>query len=299
MFGYVRPLKGEMKVKEYEQFKAVYCGLCHSLRRRCGLAARFVVNFDFTFMTMLLSESKQPCWSYHRCMASPFRKKCCCVKDPALDIAADYSVILAWWKLRDAMTDEGGFKRVGAACSGAMLYRAYRKAASHAPEFDRLTRENLKALSALEQENCPSLDKPADKFAAILQSAAGVSADDSRSRVLSQLFYHTGRIIYLLDAADDLAQDWEKGRYNPLISRFELTAGELPPEAENALRLTLQHSLNLQASAFALLPEGPWTPVLANIIYEGMPWVTELVLRGQWHEQKRLPKIQNTSTDTD
>ena len=31
MFGFVRPYKDELKVKDYELFRSVYCGLCHSL----------------------------------------------------------------------------------------------------------------------------------------------------------------------------------------------------------------------------------------------------------------------------
>ena len=50
MYGYVRPVKGELKIREYEYFRAAYCGLCEALKRRCGLLARFVVNYDLTFM---------------------------------------------------------------------------------------------------------------------------------------------------------------------------------------------------------------------------------------------------------
>jgi hypothetical protein len=32
MFGYVRPYRDELKVKDYELYRAVYCGLCHSLK---------------------------------------------------------------------------------------------------------------------------------------------------------------------------------------------------------------------------------------------------------------------------
>jgi hypothetical protein len=41
MFGFVRPYKDELKVKDYELFKSVYCGLCHSLKKRCGIAGLY------------------------------------------------------------------------------------------------------------------------------------------------------------------------------------------------------------------------------------------------------------------
>lgn len=290
MFGYVRPLKGELKVREYERFKAVYCGLCHSLRRRCGFAARFVVNFDFTFLAMLLSEAENPCWTYRRCIASPFKKKCCHCSDPALDVAADYSVILAYWKLKDAVADEGCLKSLGSRLSLLLLRTAYRKAARNSPGFDELTRTKLSELSGLEREHCESIDIPADKFANILKGAARGAGTEEHRRILSQIFYHTGRIVYILDAVDDLSKDFETGSYNPLIRRYSLTEGKLSPEAGSAVRLTLRHSENLLSSAFELLPTGPWSDIISNIIYEGIPWVTEKVFSGEWHGARRIDK---------
>ena len=37
MFGYVRPYKPELKVKEYEMFRAAYCGLCWALKEKYGI----------------------------------------------------------------------------------------------------------------------------------------------------------------------------------------------------------------------------------------------------------------------
>ena len=36
MFGYVRPYKPELKVREYEMFRAAYCGLCWALKEKYG-----------------------------------------------------------------------------------------------------------------------------------------------------------------------------------------------------------------------------------------------------------------------
>ena len=79
MFGYVRPLKGELKVKEHEQFKAAYCGLCNTLKKRYGFFSRFLLNYDFTFLAMLSQGGsfRGLAQALHdpRC----FVKKCSCV----------------------------------------------------------------------------------------------------------------------------------------------------------------------------------------------------------------------------
>ena len=56
MFGYIRPSKPHLSEQDEARFQSVYCGLCHELGRKYGFAARFVLNFDFTFLAILLSE---------------------------------------------------------------------------------------------------------------------------------------------------------------------------------------------------------------------------------------------------
>lgn len=48
MFGYVRPPQ-DLPEEEQKRFGRVYCGLCHTLGERYGTAARFILNYDFTF----------------------------------------------------------------------------------------------------------------------------------------------------------------------------------------------------------------------------------------------------------
>ena len=276
MYGYIRPLKGELKVREYENFRAVYCGLCHNLAQRYGFAARFVVNYDFTFLALLLHR-EVPCWQEKRCPANPLRKRGCLGACSALDTAADLSLILAVWKLRDTAADEGWKKALAARLSCACLHRAYRKAASRQGAFDVLVRTNLEEMRRLEGEKCPSLDRMADLFAAIVRQAAAGEPDGKRRRALEELFYHVGRIIYILDAVDDFGEDTARGRYNPLCYRYWLTDGPLPPDVRQSLRRTVEHSARLAGSAFQLLDGSFWTSILTNILYLGIPAAVEQV----------------------
>ena len=299
MYGYVRPLKGELKVREYEQYKAAYCGLCHQLKRRCGFAARFVVNYDFTFMAMLLSDSDSVSTIHRRCTASPFRKKCCLCAEPALDVAADYSVILAYWKLKDSIHDDSFLKKLYSRICLFLLLPAYRKAAGHAPAFNQCTRSNLENLQKIEAEKSASLDAAVNCFARILESVSGDTDCDNRKRILSQIFYHIGRIIYILDAVDDLPEDFETGAYNPLIYRFGLTDGTLTDDARKTVELTVHLSENALRSAFELLPVNSWTSILSNIIYDGLPWILRLVMDGSWREMRKIKKHKMNGADID
>ena len=290
MYGYVRPEKGEMKMREYEQFRGVYCALCHELRRRYGWMFRFAVNYDLTFLAMLLAGQEGPEICSRRCPYHPLRKTQCPASFPALGAAADYTVILAWHKLRDGEHDGGFFARTGCRALRAFMTRAYKKAAALRPDFARTAEENLLALNALEAKKCPGIDPPADKFARILQGAAEGADTPERARILRELLYHLGRIVYLLDAADDLPEDEKSGAYNPLRYRFAPENGKLTPEDEKALRLTLEHSHNSVCAAYELLSKNPYEGILTNIIYFGLPAVTQAVFSGTWKASQKQEK---------
>ena len=288
MFGYIRPYKPELKMKEFEQFKACYCALCHSLTENYGKFSSLFLSYDFVYLAMLLwQENENPEYTSERCLASPLCKKLCCKRNKALDIAAGCSVILTYWKLKDSAEDEKFFKASFSGICAALFKRVYRKAANRFPEFDRKVRENLSELSDLEKLGSTSIDKTADKFALIL-AAASDFCSDSKKRILYQLLYHTGRWIYISDAVNDLAEDMDAKRYNPVAARFSLGKPILEPDYTEWLKTTLIHSVNDISAAFALLAPGPWSGILMNIIYLGMPDTTDKVFTGELKDINRV-----------
>ena len=54
LFGYVTPLKAELKVKDFTKFRSYYCGLCFQLKNSAGNIPRIVLNYDMTFLAILL-----------------------------------------------------------------------------------------------------------------------------------------------------------------------------------------------------------------------------------------------------
>jgi hypothetical protein len=53
LFGYIRPLEAELRVRELECYKAVYCGVCRNLSGKFGPPARFALSYDATFAALL------------------------------------------------------------------------------------------------------------------------------------------------------------------------------------------------------------------------------------------------------
>ncbi len=95
MFGYIRPRTQELKVREDTLYRAAYCGLCRCLGKRYGFPARFLVNYDMTFLYLLLSgqEACAAC-APHFCPANPLKKKACVPITPAMEYCAEICDIL-------------------------------------------------------------------------------------------------------------------------------------------------------------------------------------------------------------
>lgn len=283
MLGYVRPCRDELKCRDFDLYQSAYCGLCRTLGKRYGFVARMSLNFDFTFLVMLLMGDGQP-WQreHHRCPACPTRKKCMVLSHAGMDWAASATVILTYWKLADDIADHSWLRGLPYRLLALLFRRPYRKAVRDDPDYDNMVRQALQELHQLEAAHSPSIDRTADTFARILQAAAPDGEQTERGRALRQLLYHVGRWIYLIDAENDLEEDRRTGSYNPLCYRFS-------PEEDHRpyLRTNLQHSLNLAISAFGLLEPSPFTQIIGNILYLGLPAVEEAVFSGQWPALKK------------
>ena len=55
MFGYVTIDKPELKIREFDEYRSFYCGLCRELRERYGIPGQISLSYDMTFVILLLS----------------------------------------------------------------------------------------------------------------------------------------------------------------------------------------------------------------------------------------------------
>lgn len=282
MFGFIRPVKPELRVKEADRFQQVYCGLCHAIRARYGRLYTMLLSYDMTFFALVIGSGRPdtppPCKK--RCDAHPFCRRACAEPDDALQMAADASVLLAYHKFRDDLDDEKGAKRMLAALLCKIGRHGYEKARARMPEADREVRQALDELHALEREKCASMDRAADASARMTAAVVPRTGDD-RERILRQMFYQIGRWIYLLDAAQDVAEDLKEDHYNPVVLRYGLRAPDIT-EIRQPLERTLERSLADVCMACDLLDPQRDEGLIRNIIFLGMPVVTRQVLDGTY-----------------
>ena len=142
MFGYVRPFKGEMLVKEYDAYKGVYCQLCRALGKYYGFPMRLTLSYDCTLYAMLALNQRDADVKAEkkRCCCNPM-KKCTYVcpanedvfAEEAFHKAAALSIIMTVHKLRDTAADEDGLKAFGARVLRLFTRRAMKKASNDYP----------------------------------------------------------------------------------------------------------------------------------------------------------------------
>ncbi|MDK2805471.1 DUF5685 family protein [Thermoanaerobacterium thermosaccharolyticum] len=225
MFGYIKPYKPEMKMKDYDVFKAYYCGLCKEIGRRYGETSRLTLNYELTYLAIFLSGLSDEIvdMKLEGCIINPFKKKPVIKENPYVKYAADMNAILVYYKFLDDKAD-------GKATASSFLEFLFRKQFKKSYKLYAEKAQNIKkyltTLQNLERDKCSSVDEAAEPFANILREVflyENLNIDDEAYKKVEEIAYHLGRYIYILDAYNDLKDDIKNGNYNPFIYQYNLT----------------------------------------------------------------------------
>lgn len=273
MFGYVKCAPEELRVREWNRYRAYYCGVCRGMGKFTALG-RCVLSYDLAFYALLMDYPAQCEIHIKRCGWN-MKKKPYAV-GAAVDYAAVMNVILSWGKLQDDIADRDGAKR-----ALAMLLRpASKKAANLGEAAYSICETKLSELQNLEQQGCDSVDIMADCFATMcaqLCAEATFLTDESVRRVLYQIGYSVARWVYIIDALDDLKNDEQKGSYNPILQ--EIKSGRLQEQQVNTvMQKSLYNTLLDALRATQLLPNSENKPIILNIVQYGLADVTKKIL---------------------
>lgn len=278
MFGYLQIDKAELKVREYEAYKSVYCGLCKQLGRDYSIFARFALSYDCTFYAITLMSLRRSCSGFKdgRCRFNPLRKcKYARCDDDCYSKAAALTVISVYYKLCDDISDSGFFKALAVRLIKPFFSHWRKKAAKRYPQLDIIVRDMLNSQIEVEQKDKPSLDESAHPTACMLAEIMKAEGEkESDARVLYECGYHLGRWVYLMDAADDYEKDKKRGNFNPFLS---VETDDL----HEYMGAVLSQSLARAYDAYNLLNLYDFKGILDNMMLFGFPLRQNSVLSGQ------------------
>jgi len=153
----------------------------------------------------------------------------------------------------------------------------------------------------MEKENCGSPDETAQVFGELLGDLFAFGLSGADGAVARSVGVGTGRFIYLCDAMDDLAEDIRRRRYNPLALLWGDMAldesGHPSAMVREAFGTAVLLDLEKTGLAVELLPAGPLTEIVKNIVYLGMPETANRIANGNTAVPKRRLSLSDSALE--
>ncbi|MDY5212187.1 DUF5685 family protein [Intestinibacter sp.] len=262
MFGYIRINKMDLTFRQFDYYKGYYCGLCKYLKENHGEISRFSLNYDITFLIVVLSTlyKIESTITEERCIVNPLKKKMRIVNE-ITEYAASMNILLTYYKLEDNLYDDNCIKdKLAYNIYKPKLKLAYEKY----PEKAEYIKHELQNLRQLEQENSKSIDRVSNTFGHLMGEIFVFKKDEYEEN-LRNIGFNLGKYVYILDAYEDLEEDYKKGRYNPFtdyINRKE--------ELKNKVDRLISMSLGIVAKNIEALNLEFNKAIIDNIIYSGV-----------------------------
>lgn len=219
MLGYLHPKLKCSNPKLKEQYKALYCGLCHSLKKNYGYRGIACLNYEVTFLLLLIiSASEKESVIFHgSCCLTPF------VRVPFIDYlsrevktSADISILVSGFEIKDNINDGGVFVWK---IFDRLLNKLNETATNEISEFEASIKNKLNTFYNLEKNGSDDIDEIlcscgdiVEKFVEPLLPAV----DGPVAEIISMIANYIGQWIYLVDACDDLQKDISTDSFNPL-----------------------------------------------------------------------------------
>ena len=262
MFGYIVTYPEALSQERQRRFKAMYCGLCRTLRKRHGFLTSTTLSYDLTFLALLLNALYEPGEQAdrERCIANP-AKQHDYVLTPVLDYVADMNIALAYHKCRDDWYDD---KNPISAGEAALLRRAYRTVERAYPRRCDAIERWLEQIHGWERDNVLEIDLPVNATGRMLAELFVWPEQHAFVQELKAIGDGLGRFVYFMDAYDDLPRDVRRGSYNPLKPLRDRE------DYEQLCQTAMMAMVADAADAFERLPILLDADIIRNVLYSGV-----------------------------
>lgn len=289
MFGYIYPFKLDLKIKHFNTFKSYYCSLCHAIKLNYGNVPRMGINFDATFMAILLDSFSNDHKIIEKkfCIIHPVEKKLIIKNNSSLNYASHINIILTYNKIIDDINDENNlfFK---------FFLPIYDKYIQKLPEdFDKIKKiisNNLDELKILESSNEKlSIDEYSHPFATLTKNIFKFYAESNNINKknlfhLENIGYNLGKWVYIIDAFNDIEKDFKNKSFNPILTLNEINLSDnvdilkFKNSIKNNFSSLLTHINFKCLENFKNLSIIKNYDLIENILQIGMPFKTDKIV---------------------
>lgn len=291
MFGYTVPSYGRLSPSDNSLYRRYYCEGCHQLRDGYGLTGTLTVNYDMTFNTILLDGVMGECLDFR----GTTRRICVLQHSQAasemMHRMAGYTLILTKWELYDDETDLPSMKTKAISFG---LGRAIRRAEAEFPEYDEMVGKGFMALRDLELAGSKDAVLMGRTFGEGLAGPLQDIAGDAFSEDLREVFVSLTAAVYLMDAIDDLDEDFMDGTYNPLLpeSGYVNARSFVDSRMYDIASLVSSVMGSLQGAYSRIRPSMRGnTSLCDNIVYFGIPESAKRVMVGDARAKASIKNI--------
>lgn len=302
MYGLMKARCGDNAHKETRRLH--YCGTCKTLGTLYGPSARMLLNHDAVFLGELLTaltpaapaaDTWTRAYQSYNCFALPRT-----TDDLPLPLrfAAASNILLTEFKLADQIAD-GGARHWRIA--RRWLARPVRQATAQLQAWGfplgqlwallpaqaaRETEAQPNGAATLDYVAAPTATATALFFRCGAQVAGLSDAVQTQMRDLGAAF---GRLVYLLDALEDYAQDVQRKEFNA----FRTAYGWTQPRLDAAQRTLAARAINAQADAITLLLQELPLPADLRESFTARLWGN---LRARLAKKRALPVLSLNSS---
>lgn len=289
LFGYISPDAPYLFKKDETLYNALYCGLCKSIGKGCGQTARTALTYDMAFTSALIHNIKGEDVQIkkQRCVMHWFKRRPMALPDETTIALGCVNTVLTYYKLLDD-------KRDGEA-RGILrhLYKSgYKRAIKKHPIIGEIISRFMKEQSALESQNCDSIDMACEPTATMMKEAGRYILGDFSTEHTDNLFYHIGKWVYLIDALDDYDKDVKKGRYNVLYNAYKApTRAEAVNKGEQELKFIFDMIFAEMHRSVLNIKFYFNHDLTDNIILRGIPVKTRAIFYGECGKNKKSEGI--------
>ncbi|MDD6038801.1 MAG: DUF5685 family protein [bacterium] len=261
MFGYIHANTKELTEVNKITYQAYYCGLCRQLKQSCGKKGQMLLNYDMTFLVILLSGlyELENTHEAFNCVRHPGRRQNVWIND-ATRYAADMSILLSYHNCLDDWRDEHSVAK-------RMIVKAlqddYERIGAQYPRQLHALEDYMKQLAAAEARQETNIDLVAGLTGQMLAELFDWKQDEW-SEELRWFGFYMGKFIYLMDAYEDLEKDRKNKQYNILSY---IADGR---EYEIYCKQLLTSMVAECAKSFERLPILQHADILRNVLYSGV-----------------------------